>query len=125
MNIAYANILQIDTWTGQQYFHLALPALPPEVNVLTSMWMLFMSILSLGPSNYVTSLRLDEQIWVMQHGHRALIQGKDVQEVWIFLRLTLHSEALSCIRDHLVMNTQSQAGTKAHSQPKLCIMHFS
>lgn len=37
MNIAYANIFQTDAWTAQQYFHLALPSLSPEVNILTSM----------------------------------------------------------------------------------------
>ena len=37
-------------------------------------------------------------------------------------RLTLLSEVLSCIRDHLVVHTQSQAGTKADSQPELRIV---
>lgn len=40
-------------------------------------------------------------------------------------RLTLHSEALSCIKDHLVVHIHSQAGTKAHSEPELPIMHSS
>lgn len=36
MIIAYANILHVNSWTGQQYFHFALLSLSPKVNVIAS-----------------------------------------------------------------------------------------
>lgn len=73
MNIAYANILYVGTLTGQQYFHLALPSLSPEVNILTSIPNIIMSILSLGPRDYRYQSLIRQIICVTRHGHRAQI----------------------------------------------------